>query len=248
MARLTIFSYRAGGSILHRLDPRFKLLFMLMLSLWTLNSSLYSICFSSVLVLALLHNSSVRYWQIFRELKLLVWFLLFVFLTRSLVTPGEPLLDYYGIAPTVEGVAAGARFCWRLVFIILVSLAFVVSTTSAEIKAAIEFYCAKVPFVPEKRLSTMLGLLIRFIPLIMTQVRETRDAQDARCIGMKKNPVHRLIKLTIPLLRRIFQNGDRLAIAMASRCYTEKRTGAELKSAPLDWAALAFVVVCFFIT
>lgn len=248
MARVTLFSYRAGTSLLYRLDPRFKLLFMLLFSLWSLHAGFWLMCAFTVCIAILLYSSRIKFWIIFKELKLLFWFLLFIFLARILSTEGQPMFEFYTIAPTMEGAVMGVRVCWRLVFIILVSLAFVVSTTSAEIKAAIEFYFEKIPFIPEKRLSTMLGLVIRFIPLILSQIQETVDAQNARCIGMRKNPVTRLIKLTIPVLRRVFQNGDRLAVAMASRCYTDERTGPELQATPLDWTALVVLLTLYLLS
>ena len=171
-------------------------------------------------------------------MKIFPWFLLFIFASRSLTTEGTELFRIFGIGPTVEGCIQGFRICWRLVNVILISLAFITSTTSAEIKAAVEFYFRKVPCIDEKRLSTMLGLLLRFIPVILIQFQETMDAQRARCVELRKNPFYRITRLAIPALRRVFRRGDNLAIAMASRCYNEDRTGAELASTPLDWTVL----------
>ena len=84
----------------------------------------------------------------------------------------------------------------------------------------------------------MISLLVRFIPMILSQARETADAQRARCIECRKNPVVRLVKLTVALLRRIFEDADRLVVAMEARCYTEDRTGPSFSATRLDWAVL----------
>lgn len=243
MARVTVFSYRPGTSLLHRLDPRFKLLFMVMLSLGTLNTGFSGLALATGLVLSALLAAQVNIASVFRELKIFPFFLLFVFIARSLTTGGEQLFAYHGVGPTGQGMLLGVQVCWRLILVVLISLGFIASTTSSEIKAAVEFYFARVPFIPEKRVSVMLSLLIRFIPIIMLQVQETHDAQKSRCVEQRKNPVYRLVKLTIPVMHRIFQNGDRLAIAMASRCFNEQRTGPTLTASMVDWITLFILTV-----
>lgn len=214
-----------------------------MLSLGSLDTGFFGLSLTSALLAYILVESRINILDVPKELKLFPWFLLFIFITRSLSTEGEELFNIYGITPTLEGSLLGIQICWRLIIVILLSLAFISSTTSAEIKAAIEFYFRRVPFIPEKRLSTMLGLLLRFIPIIMNQMQETMDAQRARGIEMRRNPIYRLIKLTIPVLRRIFRSGDQLSTAMASRCYTENRTGPSMTSSSIDWTALVVLSV-----
>jgi len=243
MARVTVFSYKKGDSLLHRMDPRFKLFYMILLSMGTMSSGFVGLIVTTLVVLITLRDARVNILGVPRELKVFPLFLLFILITRSLTTPGEPIFSVYFFTPTREGLLLGLHFCWRLVLIVLISLGFVTSTTSNQIKAAVEFYFRAVPGIPEKRVSTMLSLLIRFIPIIMAQVQDTMDAQNARCVQQRKNPVYRLIKLTIPLLYRIFNSGDQLAIAMTSRCYTEDRTGLTLYSSRLDWISFPILIL-----
>ena len=242
MARVTVFSYKKGDSVLHRLDPRFKLLYMVMFSTGTMASGFLGLVIATLLILIALFTARVNILAVPRELKVFPLFLLFILITRCFTTPGETIFSISILAPTYEGLLLGLHFCWRLILVLLISLGFIVSTTSSQIKAAVEFYFSMIPGIPEKRVSTMLSLLIRFIPIIMGQVQDTVDAQNARCVEQRKNPLYRLVKLTIPLMYRIFQSGDQLAIAMASRCYTEERTGPILNSTRLDWISLPFLV------
>ncbi len=246
MARVTVFSYKPGTTLLHRLDPRFKLLFMVMLSLGSLNTSFRGLFVASVLVCASLVAAQVNFTACFKELKIFPFFLFFIFIARALSTPGEAIFEFYGVSPTYQGILIGLQLCWRLLLIVLVSLGLIISTTTSEIKSGIECFFAKVPLAPEKRISTMLSLMVRFIPIILNQVQETLDAQKARCVELRKNPITRLVKLTIPVMRRIFHNGDQLSIAMTSRCYTEDRTSPVLVSSNLDWiclTAISFLVI-----
>jgi biotin transport system permease protein len=70
----------------------------------------------------------------------------------------------------------------------------------------------------------MIGLIMRFVPVILDQAKETSKAQRVRGVENRKNPVYRLIKLAIPLIRRTFESADKLAVAMEARCYSENRT------------------------
>jgi biotin transport system permease protein len=218
---------------------------MVMLSIGSLKTGFLGLLLASSVVITALLAAQVKIVAVQKELKIFPVFLLFIFIARSLTTPGELIFVYYGIAPTWEGILLGLKVCWRLSLVVLISLGFIASTTSSQIKAGVEFYFAQVPFIPEKRVSTMLSLLIRFIPIIMNQVQETIDAQKARCVELRKNPVYRLVKLSIPVMRRIFKNGDQLAIAMASRCYSEERTGQTLIASRLDWIALIVITFLF---
>ena len=84
----------------------------------------------------------------------------------------------------------------------------------------------------------MLSLVMRFIPVILNQARETAQAQKARCVENRKNPIYRLRKIGFPLLRRTFENADRLIFAMEARCYNENSTIPDLCFHPADWIAL----------
>ena len=107
----------------------------------------------------------------------------------------------------------------------------------------IEIASRMASFIPSKRIATMMSLVVRFIPVIFDQARETADAQRARGVDNRKNPIYRLKKLGIPLMRRTFERADKLAVAMEARCYSENRTDPGLYARSKDWAAL-FVVIC----
>jgi energy-coupling factor transporter transmembrane protein EcfT len=99
------------------------------------------------------------------------------------------------------------------------------------------------PFIPRKRVALMMGLLLRFLPLILSAARETADAQRARAIENRRNPVYRMVKLIIPLMRRAFLEADRLATAMEARCYTEDRVTPPIRTRSGDWVFLAAVSI-----
>ena len=142
-----------------------------------------------------------------------------------------------------QGIYEGFLICWQLIVIVLLGLVFVPTTRTSEMKAAVQWMLTPFPFVPGKRVATMIGLTMRFVPVILNQARETADAQRARGIENRKNPVYRLVKLTVPLIRRTFQDAEKLSLAMEARCYAETRTGPDLSARRRDWMML-IVVSC----
>ena len=243
MAELTAFSFRPGASLLHELDVRFKLLYLVMISLASLKAALLALCILTFVLIGLIIDIRLPIKVIIKELRYFFILLLFVFIARTLTTPGSPLIQFMAVYVSREGVHGGIIVCWRLLIIIMMGLSFVSTTRLSEIKAAVQFFLNPFPFIPAKRIATMMSLIIRFMPVILDQAKETADAQRARGVENRKNPLYRLKKLLIPLMRRTFVSADKLAVAMEARCYSENRTDPGLSCGIRDWIAL-FAVIC----
>jgi energy-coupling factor transporter transmembrane protein EcfT len=241
MAELTLFSYRSGDSRLHRLDVRCKILGLLCISIVSLNTSVIALTLLSLLLIALMIDCRLKFKPFLREIRFFFIFMLIIVIARSLSAKGTQIFQIYFISISLQGFLEGLMFCWRLFLIVLAGLLFVSTTKPSQIKAAVSWFFAPVPFVSGKRLATMLSLLMRFIPVILNQAKETVEAQKARCVENRKNPIYRLKKIGIPLLRRTFENADRLIYAMEARCYNENRTDPDLNFRAADWIAFGGV-------
>jgi energy-coupling factor transporter transmembrane protein EcfT len=243
MAALTSFGFRPGTSLLHRLDVRFKLLFLILISFMSLSGDFLRLGLLSCLLTVLIVNSRLPLKSGLRGMRFFFILLLLVMGARMVITPGDPIIEIKFFSITRQGTLSGVLICWRLTIIVLLGFAFVFSTRSFEIKAAVQWFLKPFAFIPGKRIATMMGLTTRFIPVILNQANETAAAQRARCVENRKNPVYRLIRLGIPLIRRTFERADRLAIAMEARCYSENRTDPELCAARTDWIALVVMML-----
>ena len=197
----------------------------------------------SCLLTMLIVNSRLPLKSGLRGMRFFFILLLLVMGARMVITPGDPIIEIKFFSITRQGTLSGVLICWRLTIIVLLGFAFVFSTRSFEIKAAVQWFLKPFAFIPGKRIATMMGLTTRFIPVILNQANETAAAQRARCVENRKNPVYRLIRLGIPLIRRTFERADRLAIAMEARCYSENRTDPELCAARTDWIALVVMML-----
>jgi energy-coupling factor transporter transmembrane protein EcfT len=229
--------------VLHGLDPRTKLIGLALVGVIGLAADPGVLTASGLLLVGVLWQAQVGPRKWIGEFKVFWVLLLFVLIARGLTVPGTALVRIGGIAVTVEGLSEGGLICLRLWVVALAGIGISATTTPSGIEAALRHLLAPLPLVPERRVATMLGLLVRFLPEVLEQARRTREAQTARCIEYRKNPVRRLALFALPLLRAVFVRADRMSLAMEARCYSKNRTVPRLAAGRRD-AAAAGVLVC----
>lgn len=238
MAELSVFGYRHGRSLVHRLDVRGKLI-----CLFLLTSAVVTATPGAMGPLTL--GGAALWWGLHlpmrllgRELRLFLLFLLVVFAVRALAIPGEALFAWHGLQVTREGLQAGAATVWRLVMVLVLGLVFITTTRPSHLKAAVQWLLRPVPLVSGRKAATMVGLMVRFIPVLHQQVRETQSALAARAGARRGLPPGRIRYLVLPTMRRVVLAADQLSLAMLARGYQEKRTDPELRFASADALAL----------
>ena len=228
--------------MLHRLDARFKIAFVIFISLVGLNASLRSLGFLTLILLGIILRTRLPLISGLKEIRYFLILLLLIFVARVLATDGIPLIDLNYVTVSMQGIYNGILVCWRLALIVMLGFAFISTTPPATIKAAVQWFLKPVPLIPEKKVAVMMGLILRFLPVIFNQAGATAAALKARAVENRKNPVYRLTKFGFPLMRRIFERADDLVIALEARAFTEHRTDFELAASKRDWIAL--MVVC----
>ena len=243
MAELTAFGFQSGTSLLHKMDVRFKLLFLILISLISLVGGFAGLGILTGLVTALIIHCRLPLKSGLKEFRFLLFVLLLILAARMLTTPGAALIEIKSISISRPGLMSGALICWRLAVIALLGFLFIFTTPSSEIKAAVHWFLNPVAFIPGKRIATMMGLIARFIPVILNQAKETAEAQRARCVEHRRNPVYRIVRLGIPIIRRTFEQADRLIVAMEARCFSENRTDPVLSTTRIDWIALIIIII-----
>ncbi len=219
-----IFEFKAGHSVVHRLDPRCKLAIT---CLW--GASLAAAQWTAALLLMiplliLVNRLGIRLVSLLKALKMFLVFLFAIFVVRALVTPGTLCLAIFSIGITFEGIQAGAITALRFFDVMILGIVFSATTSPSQLKAAFQWILGPIPFIPEKRAAMIMGLALRFLPLILSQSRETGQAITARCGTNRKNPITRITTHAMALLSKTFRQADTLSIAMEARCYTEHRT------------------------
>jgi biotin transport system permease protein len=239
MAGLTVFGYRHGLTLLHAMDARIKLASLVAISVTSLRAGAIGLAVTTLTAVWLIYSCRLSLAALFRELRCFLLLLAFILAARSLSVPGEPLAAGLPLPVTRQGLVSGLLVCWRLGLVVLIGLMLTATTRPSRIRLSIEWFFKPVPWLPHEKIATMMGLLVRFIPLILTQSREIAEAQRVRGIENRKNPIHRMKCLGMALMRRSFVTADRLALAMEARNYGQGHTPARWNTTASDWLALA---------
>jgi energy-coupling factor transporter transmembrane protein EcfT len=239
MAELSVFGYRHGSGLLHRMDVRCKLISLLLLT--------SAVVAAPPAAMAPLSMGAVALWAMLRwplrrlgrEIRLFLVFLVVVFVVRAAATPGVPVFAWQGLSISREGLQGGAVVVWRLTMILVLGLVFITTTPPSHLKAAVQWLLRPVPFVPGARAATMVGLIVRFIPVLHQQVRETQNALAARGAVRRRFSPRWIRYLVWPTVRRVMLAADQLSLAMLARGYQEDRTDPGLRATSADGLALA---------
>ena len=236
---MSLFEFRPGTSLCHTLDPRCKF-FLVCLCGITLAAAGWTACLIMLCLAWIgLHRLNITLARLFHQLRFFLIFLAIIVLARGLTQPGHPLVSAAGYHLTQEGLIQGSLIALRFFLIMVIGLIFSSTTRTKDLKAAVQWYLAPVPFIPESQVATTIGLVLRFLPLILSQSAETRLAIQSRCGNLQKNPVKRLTLLVMALMSKSFRSADVLAMAMDARCYSGQRTDPRLLPSGKEPAAMA---------
>lgn len=233
------FAFTVGDSILHRHDIRFKLASLALMTAACATAAAEGLAVVSLILAALILHLRLPLSHFAGMLRLLSLFLLFILAARAITTPGDPIAAFRRIVVTRQGLLQGGLICWRLVNIVVLSLLFVRSTRPAEIKAGVAWLLRPVPGIDAGQAAVMVGLIVRFIPVLHHQINEARMAWQARGGHWRRNPLRHIRNLVFPAIRRTILSADQLALAMESRCFSPRRTDPAFRAERLDVLLLA---------
>lgn len=227
MADIAPFTFRPGDSSLHHLDIRLKLCLLCLVSLSMLKASFISCGIFLLVLTSLFRSSGIPVLSALRRMKSFFLLLLFIFLSRALTTQGESVFAIYGLDITRQGLETGWMMALKFFLIMMSGLLFSSTTRPSSLKGAVQWFLKPVPFIPESRVAVMISLSLCFMPVIFRQAKDISDAHKARCGDLRKNPVRKIMGMTLSLMRKTFLCADHLVLAMESRCYSDDRTDPE---------------------
>jgi energy-coupling factor transporter transmembrane protein EcfT len=220
MARQLTFQYIPGQSCLHRFDARCKLLALVVCSMGSLHMNWVGLGLFSVQFIAL--TLTLGRWSriVFRTLGrwsifILMLFMVQAFSLESLPRP-IPLLPVTGVSLEIAALS-----CWRLAVVIAYATLFTLVTSPRELEGAVAQILRALPFLPARRIGTMVSLTLRFLPLLLAQADEVRFAFRSRMGDRRRNPLDRVRFHAIPILRKSLVRAEELTFALASRGYRD---------------------------
>ncbi|MBR2319811.1 MAG: energy-coupling factor transporter transmembrane protein EcfT [Clostridia bacterium] len=247
MKDITLGQYFPGNSLLHRIDPRMKLVLTLcFIVLVFLPQNWWGLLTVGLFMMLVIGLSRLPLRLMWRSVKPVLFLVLFTSILNILyVHDGTPL--WPGGFITTGGLQSAAFIAIRIVCLILGSSLLTYTTTPTALTDAIERLLSplKVIKVNPHNLAMMMTIALRFIPTLMEETDKIMSAQKARGADMESGGLLKRVKALIPILIPLFVSSFRraydLAMAMECRCYQggEGRTRMkQLHTALRDWLAL----------
>ena len=251
---VTLGQFFPGTSIVHRLDPRCKLL-MTVVYIAALFTAENYVPYAAMLVVTgvCIALSRIPLKVILRGLKPLWIIIVLTMVIHMFTGQGENVIfSWKFFKVTQEGLEMGLKMSMRLILLLLISSILTFTTSPIVLTDGIEALLR--PFkrfgVPAHELAMMMTIALRFIPTLLEETDRIMKAQTARgadfSSGNLMQRAKNMLPLLIPLFISAFRRADDLAVAMEARCYRggEGRSRMhELVYYGRDYAALAIVFV-----
>lgn len=262
MRDVTIGQYYPSNSIIHRADPRFKLV-ILILYLVTVFfcDSFFSFGFMTFFVILTVILSRVPILKVLKGLKMVIIIvlittvLMMIFYTDSNSTP----LAEWGIFHIyLNGIYASVKLAWRLLLLVIMPTVLTLTSTPTELCDGLESLLSplkKIHF-PVHELALIMSIALRLIPTLIEETDKIINAQKARGAAFEsRNPfkkIKAMLPVLIPLFVSSFRRADDLADAMDSRCYRGAKGRTRMKTlhchvgdilALLFWCAITVCIL-----
>jgi len=253
MKDITLGRYIYGTSVLHRIDPRVKLvsLFVIMSGLF-LGSGWNTLVIAGIYIGTLCVLSGLRFSFLFRSLLPFIW-LIFMTVILNVVFVGghilvEAPLPYGGI--TREGLELGMLYGIRIALFISMASLLTLTTEPIHLVDGVEklLYPLSKSGLKPQEIAIAMFITIRFIPILIDEavkIRKSHIARGLRTDSSLKAKLKSISLLFLPLFHSALRRSENLAIAMECRLYRSdcQRTRYNALSMELkDWAALIISV------
>ncbi len=248
---ITLGQYFPGDTVVHRLDPRTKLLLTLVYiaALFMVGSwGGYALCFAALAAVTAV--SHIRPRALVKGLKPLVFIVVFTAVLNLFFTGGDDILFRWKfIRVTWTGLERAVSMAIRILLLVSGTFLLTYTTSPLAITDALERLLSplKKLHVPVYELSLMMCIALRFIPTLIEETDRIMSAQKARGADLETGSLveraKALLPLLIPLFVSSFRRADELALAMECRCYNGGEGRTRMKQLRMAWQdAAAFAL------
>lgn len=237
IGNITLGQYIPGKSVLHRLDPRTKIIWTIILMVAVfLIESWQEYVMMGCLTLILLLISGVPVKQSLKGLKPLLFILAITSVLNIFFIGGTPIFEIGPVKVTYEGVFSAIKLFFRLIMLVVTASLMTLTTTPMAMTDGIEKLLKPLEKigVPAHEIAMMMSIALRFIPTLLEETERIMKAQASRGAdfdtGSIFSRVRSFIPVLVPLFVSAFKRADELAEAMESRCYNGSKGRTRLKT------------------
>ena len=221
---ITLGQYFPGDTVVHRLDPRTKLLLVIVYIVGLFNSAGWASYAFVIIVTALsMAISKIKPKSALKGLKPLVIIIILTAVLKIFYTDGTPIVEGWII--TWEGIERAVMMSLRIILLIVGTFMLTYTTSPIALTDGLEIMMGplKKIKIPVHEMSMMMSMALRFIPTLIEETDKIMSAQKARGADFDSGNLFQrakaLLPILVPLFVSAFRRADELAVAMESRCY-----------------------------
>lgn len=241
LSKMLLGRYIPGNSMIHQLDPRAKIIAVLLFMFIVFFANHWTgYLLLVVFVLGLTKLAGLSLIFLFNGLKLILLLIVFTFMMHLFFTKGGAVLvDAGWFTIESEGIVRGVYITIRLAMLILITTLLTLTTSPLSLTDAIERLCRplKAIKIPVHEIAMMMSISLRFIPTLMDETEKIIKAQSARgstfMTGSLKSRFNALTPVFIPLFISAFKRAEEMAVAMEVRGYQGEKGRTNYRV--LDW-------------
>lgn len=257
MNNVALGQYMPLDSVVHKMDPRSKIMIMLFLMVAIfIPAGVLGYVIIGIFILLSLYLSKLNIKYALRTMKPMLWMMAFLLVINLLVIKtGTPLFSIKGFIIYSDAVNQTLYIVVRLMLMVIITTVLTATTKPLDLTLGIEKLLK--PFekigVPAHIIAMMISIALRFIPTLIEETQRIINAQASRGVDLEngsiKEKIMAILSLIVPLFVSAFDRADQLANAMEARGYdpSRKRTRYKvLKMQTIDYASmiLSVVVLC----
>ncbi|NQT58590.1 MAG: energy-coupling factor transporter transmembrane protein EcfT [Bacteroidetes bacterium] len=223
MAERLIFHYQARNSIIHRIDPRIKIIIIFTISaaMFAVNPLQFAVLCGYVLSGCLIARLPFTKYR--KELRFFLLLLILIVLSRWISSKSLISSLYYG-----------ARF----ILIVAAGLLLTDTTAPEDLTLALYWFLRPFKFLNPKRTAVRFNLTVSFIPIIFDSVLEIKEARKSRLDNTWRNPIKRIISFSSQIFDLILQKAEEISYALEARLFDEEILHGSISFRKMDFAVL----------
>ncbi len=227
LSGVTIGQYYPGNSLIHKIDPRMKIILVLlyMVSVF-ICKKIIALSLSLTFIIAVLIIAKINLKVIIKGIKPIIVVVIITALLNLLYGTGEPLVKLWVFSITKNGIMNAVFMAFRVFLLVISGLMLTYTTTPTKLTDAIESLLKPLHTVfnmDVHSLAMTMTIALRFIPTLVEEVDKIMSAQKSRGADMETGGLIKRVKAIIPVLIPLFvsafRRANELSYAMDCRCY-----------------------------
>lgn len=251
MKDMAFGQYYPTGSVIHKIDPRAKLVFVLLFIIFIFFIVSYTSYLAVFLFLtATIIIARIPFRSILKSIRGVLFLVLFTAVLNLFLSSGETVYASWWIFTiSLEGINFAVKMALRLIFLVIATAILTLTTTPMELTDGLESLLKPLKYikVPVHDIALIMSTALRFIPNLMEETDKIMMAQKARCAaidtGKTTERIKAMVPILIPLFVSAFRRADELADALDSRCYKASPNRTKYKQLKFAWRDLVALII-----